>query len=196
MVQNVKVDQPQKNMQTKTAAAEELAFTHTNVSSLWRELTCKRLGLLFVKHCSFGNISPQNPPSRVLHIIGDGNCFFRAVSYCVTGSEEQHIQMRDKVVRHMTDPIKVQMERHLGQDLSAYVATQGICNDGVWATDIEILSAASLLGVDILVYALYGNTLKWMAFPASLEVLNWSERAIFLDNSQGNHFDVVISCRR
>lgn len=143
-----------------------------------------------------GKLSPTLPPSRLQRIIGDGNCFFRAVSYWVTGSQDQHIQLRDLVLRHLQGEIKLEMQVYLGQDPGEYVDNSGLRNNGVWATDVEIKAAASLLGVDILVYARYGSTLQWQVFPASLHLTQLSEQAIFLDNSSGKHFDVVVSCRQ
>ena len=34
-------------------------------------------------------------------IAGDGNCLFRAISYIITGSEQQHSRLRDTLVGYM-----------------------------------------------------------------------------------------------
>ena len=34
-------------------------------------------------------------------IGGDGNCMFRSVSYVMTGSQEQYLEVRAKTLKHM-----------------------------------------------------------------------------------------------
>ena len=40
-------------------------------------------------------------PASIRSIRGDGNCFFRSLSYIITGSEEQHESVHLAIVRHM-----------------------------------------------------------------------------------------------
>ena len=49
--------------------------------------------------CGGPNV-PLTPPDMrtVKHIRGDGNCLFRAFSYIITGSEEQHMAVRTAIV--------------------------------------------------------------------------------------------------
>lgn len=161
-----------------------------------RKRIIRRLGLEMVRQCSFGKVTSKMPPDRLYRIRGDGNCFFRAVAYAITGSEDKHHALRQMTVTHMLGPIKSDMERYMHSDLHRYIAHSRMGQAGVWATDSEIYAAASLLQMDILVFAKYGNTFAWMAFPASLKLGEWGSEAIFLDNSSGVHFDVVISCMK
>ena len=41
---------------------------------------------LVVNHCS-KHSKPLGTPSKLIQILGDGNCLFRALSYAVTGRE-------------------------------------------------------------------------------------------------------------
>ena len=41
-----------------------------------------------------GSFAPNVPPRRCRPVAGDGNCLFRALSWWITGSEEQHIEVR------------------------------------------------------------------------------------------------------
>ena len=45
---------------------------------------------------------PLGPPDpcAIKPIVGDGNCFFRSVSYIITGSELQHMDVRRVVLRY------------------------------------------------------------------------------------------------
>ena len=61
----------------------------------WQKSKCQMLGMKFVR----GNIShvPEPCAFSTFHqsavtgrILGDGNCFFRALAHVVTGSQEDH----------------------------------------------------------------------------------------------------------
>ena len=68
----------------------------------------KKLGLLYKgKLLHKLNVKKLQNPSKKQRIRGDGNCFFRAISVCLTGTEENHRQLRDKVVSNMCEePLK------------------------------------------------------------------------------------------
>ena len=44
---------------------------------------------------------PLTQPKRTHLIGGDGNCMFISVSYVMTGSQEQHLEVRAKTLEHM-----------------------------------------------------------------------------------------------
>ena len=94
----------------------------------------------------------------------------------------------------MSEEITEKMENYLQKNIQSYIKESGIHDDGVWATDAEILGTASIIGYDITVYARYRNDYKWLTYPASLSIFHVSEHAVFLDNVSGNHFNVVVKC--
>ena len=54
--------------------------------------------------CQAGGVDVilRHPNLRTLHNIqGDGNCLFRAMSYLITGSEKQHLEILNAVLRYM-----------------------------------------------------------------------------------------------
>ena len=67
---------------------------------------------------------------------------------------------------------------------------------GTYATDVEIMAAAQIFGVDIYVYHTYGGTLRWLRFPCKHTSGSASSNAIYLDNRYGDgktgHFNFVI----
>ena len=182
-----------KETERETQPHPQSNLPHKSLSTKTKTKLSNSLGLQIVRQFSHGNLSAQKSPERLHKTRGDGNCFFRAVAYCVTGCENEHLSLRNQVVRHMLGPIKEKMEGYLNRNMDSYADENSIMIDGTWATDAEILGAASLLQTDILVYSQYGSSFKWAAFPASLELGNWSAEALFLDNSSGQHFDVAIS---
>ena len=70
-------------------------FRYYQIDECWQLQTCTRLGLQFVKKfiCSVGSVATVLTPPNLRglkQISGDGNCLFRAISFIITGSEEQH----------------------------------------------------------------------------------------------------------
>ena len=58
---------------------------------------CQQLGLRFIKsnRCTGGGMDvPLRAPRSMHRIQGDGYCLFRAFSYAITGSEQQHLFLR------------------------------------------------------------------------------------------------------
>ena len=146
---------------------------------------------LVVKHC----LKPSKPlgtPSRLIEILGDGNCLFRALSYAVTGRQVYHSQMRAQIINHMKD-IKHFLLPHMNTSLDNYLANSQMANNGVWGTDIEILSAASLLSTDIFVYTQFGDAYKWLKFSRTMIDGKKPENScsIYLNHSNTIHYDVV-----
>ena len=121
---------------------------------------------LAVKHC----LKPSKPlgkPSKLIHILGDGNCLFRALSYAVSGRQVYHTQMRVQIINHMYH-IEHFLLPHMNRSLNSYLANSHMTRNGVWGTDIEIFSAASLLSTDIFVYTQFGETHKWLKFSRTM----------------------------
>ena len=63
-----------------------------------RQNMAEALGLQIAKPIFFGRSKELTQPKRLHRTRGDGNCYFRAISYIFTGSEECHFSIRDSVV--------------------------------------------------------------------------------------------------
>jgi len=97
-------------------------------------------------------------PWRIYNIRGDGNCYFRVISFILTGVESNHLVVRDRVVRHMESAaIGSKLEGYLNKNVTDYLNSSCMDRDSVWAMDADIISTANLLGCDINVYC----RLKW-----------------------------------
>ena len=55
---------------------------------------------LVVKHCQKSS-KPLGTPSKLIQILGDGKCLFRAVSYAVTGRQIYYTRVRAQIINHM-----------------------------------------------------------------------------------------------
>nr|XP_047127156.1 uncharacterized protein LOC124808083 [Hydra vulgaris] len=158
-----------------------------------RKLIAEKFEIVWKHNVAVGNINLTLCPQGLHRIKGDGNCFFRAVSFIITGSEDEHKQIRDKVVNHMCNQIHDEMTGYLSMPIQTHICKTRMLEDATWATDAEIIGCASFMEVDIQVYSKYGEKTKWMIYPCSLRLNKLSDYSIFLDNSTGFHFDVVIN---
>lgn len=163
--------------------------TFKPLPSLRRKLLSKALGLISGKA---GRTKQLGIPRRVYKTQGDGNCYFRAISYILTGSETNHTLLREKVVHHMNSALSEQLRGYLNQDVIGYVENSRIGNDGVWATDAEVMATANLLGCDIVIHTKVNDSIDWLTYPASFDLQSTTEYALYLENKH-EHFDVVIS---
>ena len=49
-----------------------------------------------------GDVILTHPNLRTLrNVVGDGNCLFSAFSVIITGTEDQHMEVRNKILRYM-----------------------------------------------------------------------------------------------
>lgn len=113
------------------------------IDVLWQQATLKRLkNNLILKYChpTMGEITDYNH-CGIFKMKGDGNCFFRAVSYAFVGDHEQHEITRQIITEWMTKN-KVKIDNNFG---SEYLNESRMEEDGMWATEAEILATAALL---------------------------------------------------
>ena len=138
---------------------------------------------------------PQNlgEPSKCHQIRGDGNCMFRALSYAVTGRQIYHSIVRAKILSHMKEMEELFCS-HMDSSFVEYLARTKMNKNGVWGTDVEILSAASLLRTDIYVYTKLGNTHKWYKFSRTMldGKLPDNDCSIYIKHTNGVHYDVAL----
>ena len=74
------------------------------VNEEWQRQACNILGLEFVavSNCARDGGGPDTLLTRPDHrslkrIVGNGNCLFRALCYIITGSEQQHFDLRSAI---------------------------------------------------------------------------------------------------
>ena len=64
--------------------------------------------------------------------------------------------------------IELYIRPHINMSVDMYLSQTKMENEGVWGTDVEILTAASLLDTDIYVYTQISNLYKWHKFSKSM----------------------------
>ena len=168
-------------------------YIYTPITALQRSCAAYSLGLTVVQMPKLAAFNSASKPISVQAISGDGNCFFRAVAFILTGSQHEHRKFRVAVVNHMENVCNDNLRRYMATNVNSYVKNAGMNDDGVWATDAEVLGAASLLSHDFVIYGKYGRGFKWFRYPASFDLNRPSERCLPLRNA-AEHFEVVLKC--
>ena len=160
----------------------------------WQQSTCRLLGLSLFKKtkCQMVCLDLDGfKPSKLHSTKGDGNCFFRCLSYVATGGEDQHTTMRQRV----TDTMQ---ESHIcggKPGVMQYLAASKMTLDRTWATEVEIFAAATTLGCDIYIYSRVNGSGLWVRHPAegiNAPVCKY-RKAIYLSNEHNTHYDVVVN---
>ena len=129
------------------------------------------------------------PTSQVIRQVGDGNCFFRSISYAVYGDASLHGRVREEVVawaRAHRDEVAVWM----GDELDDHLTAMGRL--GRWGTDLEAWVCGPLYHMNVEVFGGVrergGFTLT--SFTRSAPYLTSPRRTVWLLNSP-NHYDVL-----
>ena len=83
---------------------------------------------------------------------------------------------------------------HMNSSFDEYLARTKMDRNAVWGTDVEILSAASLLQTDIYIYTKVRNAHKWHKFSRTMlgGKLPSNDCSIYIQHTNGNHYDVML----
>ena len=177
-----------------TGVEEKSSYVFNPLTLQQRRVICERTSLEMRKeqlgHANVGEKMLARPP-KVRTVKGDGNCFFRAMAVGITGWEVGHLKIRQLVCDYIKSfgPYTRECEGKV------YLNQTKMKTSTTYATDVEIMAAAQICGVDIYIYHTYGNGLRWLKFPCKHQSGTPSTNAIYLDNRYGNgktgHFDFV-----
>ena len=127
-------------------------FMYHPVDNQWQIITCTNLGLRYVgpNRVTPGGLHvPLTLPASIRSICGDGNCLFRSFAYIITGSEEDHLRIRQAIVEHAT-VIAHLLRHYLGMtehQMDQYLANNYMGYSGTWGTDLEMSTLSHLLGI-------------------------------------------------
>ena len=164
------------------------------VDGEWQEKICNKFSLtaseLHTKSAS-KEVGISAMPKLTIRIRGDGNCFFRSISYIVTGTQKYHKRIRDLVVQYLENNARVFKKIHDRED---YIDETCMDNLGEWATEVEIIATASLFATDIYVFSPYGNGHKWVKYGqlrGAAKLLSRSKCKMYISNLS-EHFVPVM----
>ena len=169
---------------------------------------CRQLGLRFVcaNHCKPGGPNVKLTfPTRIEQMSSDGNCLFSALCYVITGSQEQHYELRCVIITHMRSMVGTVFEENLlrtvlvGTSIREYLARTEMYQRDVWGSDVEMTVLAHLLGFNVISFACrsgrygtYSPSFVTMGSGVSPYVPTLPTIYIYHTES-GNHFNVILS---
>ena len=132
---------------------------------------------------------------EVKPICGDGNCFFRTISYLILGVEDKNDIIRASIVEHIMNPDNlVKLRSYIPQEFSTgeeYVKAKQMHLSTTWATEVELFACAQLSGRDVVCY--FGK--QWLRYPASGNQKKPSRNAFFIASCYGQHFTAVVGMK-
>ena len=176
----------------------------------WQHLVCNTLGLRFVRTNGCMPGAPNQPistPSTVIPIEGDGACLFRSLSHLITGSQEQHHELRQMVCDHsLNEEVSAWLDplgfyRAQDTNVASHIQGMNMRAPTAWATSTEIFSASDLLKTQILTADAGNHT--WFVFGPrhrTFGEFSANEMSIYINyvpfsGTKGtcNHYEVVRS---
>ena len=76
-------------------------------------------------------------------VCGDGNCLFRAFSYLITGTEDQHFEVRCCIVEHLRSVGHRLLGNFIDEaTVEEYISNWSIGQIGAWDTTVEMVVLA------------------------------------------------------
>lgn len=137
---------------------DQLQFSFTLLTASLKKDLCQKMNVPDISDSAAMQFSrsTMTTPRQEKKILGDGNCFFRAVSFCLTNSEDFYNVMRSAVCQHSIGK-KELFEPFLNgeQSIDNHLKSSKMSQEGTWATEVEIFDTAHLLNIDIYIYILW-----------------------------------------
>ena len=135
-------------------AGEELVFQPISVGVC--QFLCSNWDVDFVKDgCSHSlQVGPLGVPCSKQKVVADGNCFFRAVSQAVSGSQKHPRKIRLAVCKEL----ERNAERYSGflrceySTVLEYIQQSEMRCMNTWATEVEIHLTADWLGISVFTF--------------------------------------------
>lgn len=158
------------------------------ISELVCQALCTKLNVEFEKISvpASTSVGLLGVPCKNESIVADGNCFFRAISQVVSGTQKHHRKIRLAIVKEL-ERNAVLYRNILRTEFSSvadYIQKSKMRKVNSWATEVEIQATANCLGVDV--FTFYND--RWLKYSCDGKLL--SEKGIYLENGHGNHYDV------
>ncbi len=140
--------------------------------------------------------TPLTAPTApcVQHILGDGNCLFRSLSFVLTGSQQSHMNVHLLICEHM-HTISRLMLSHISPCTSVqeYISSSRMNVSTVWGSNREIFTFANMCQVNVYVYDMQHRS--WSVYSPNLasNVMNvdCSIKSVYLRHPR-DHYNVVV----
>ena len=126
-------------------------------------------------------LSSCRHPTFGHRIIGDGNCLFRAFSYIITGAEDQHFELRCRVVEHFRSVDYRLIETAItAPTVQEYIANSGMDQQGAWGGVAEMFVLASMVGANVYSYRMQNTFFEICTPGVVIHPDNYGAQSIIL----------------
>ncbi|XP_062571568.1 uncharacterized protein LOC134233602 [Saccostrea cucullata] len=157
---------------------------------------CQELNIPFI--CSGHGIECHSSgkileaPSSQHEVYEDGNCFFRAISFILTNSEDYHYIIRSAVCKHLLEnEAAFKPFLRTGENtVEDHLSVSSMVQNGKWATELEILAVCHMINGDIYTYT-RNHWLKY-SFEKESPLMKRRNGAMYLNHQSQNHYNVVL----
>ena len=154
-------------------------FSLFDVNSIMRQMPNHKLG---------GTGQGMKPSKECFVINGDGNCYFRAVSFILTGVEKHHFvvcqAIFDFIAVHYHD-LNLFLDKY--KDGEDYLIDTEMRKNATWGTELEIIAMVTMAKRDVIVYNHTGYLRYQSPFAQEKSI-----ECFFIDNRAGGHFNVIL----
>ncbi|XP_029901985.1 uncharacterized protein LOC115355355 [Myripristis murdjan] len=171
-----------------TSRKEELVFRPLSIDVC--RVLCSKLNVDCVKVGSAVSteVGLLGVPCSKDRIVADGNCFFRAISQAVSGSQKHHRRIRLAVCKELqrnADRYQSLLRSEYSSVLE-YIEQSRMRRVSSWATEVEIQATADWLGISVFTF----HDGRWLRYSCSSQPL--SVECVYLENIRGQHFENVV----
>ena len=138
---------------------------------------------------------------RSVRTLTDGNCFFRSISFWLTGSGDNHVLLRKLVTDYISQHRQGFMRFFGIRDMDAYLANMRTLT--IWATDVEVGAVSNMFNCPVWTYSPYSRSRvnnvvlswrwgctkpnHWLRAPP---LVPFSDRGLYMDNVH-DHYEPV-----
>ena len=181
-------------------ACQTTSFHYMPVDENWQRMICQEKNIVFRAWNGTetgGTDILARAPSSVHDTIGDGNCLFRTISFIMSGSEDNHLEVRKALVQHMEESSSLNVslpQLFDAHTVHEWIIQNGMRNSGTWGSQIEIRAASHWLRIPIYTFIVQFRT--WYqylpSFGEPLYHMIPPHPAIYI-NHPTNHFEPVLS---
>ena len=116
---------------------------------------------------------------REIKVKGDGNCFFRCLSFHLFGDENRHCDIRKNIVAFMTaniDDFIPYIDGSIQEHLENMSFSDGRSES--WATEAEVMAASALYEVNVKVKVKYRGRFAWHAYTLRMKGKNGANEVL------------------
>ena len=133
-------------------------------------------------------------------VIPDGNCGYRCLSYALTGSENNHLKLRNNICDFIINRKILTLHEMFPEAIQEAETKRNIplgeknLNLQYWMKGYDLFAASIMLEINIVVLNVYH---EWQLYNHSIQdslssmYMDLKIPTILLDNTSGDHFQVV-----